>query len=116
MAKFAEERGQRDGAVEGVEATVAALAEARVRMLLLVHARDEARTAWFGPEPLHVATTPDTLRAEGVGTPVEARLPDVLLRAVYGGGGEARLLDKADVPAEAAPAGGVGGLTRWTEP
>jgi hypothetical protein len=116
LARFAEERGQHDAAVEGVAGTIAALAEARVATLLLVHARDEARTAWFGPEPLHVAADPDTLRAAGVAAPVEARLPDVLLRAVYGGGGEALLLDEADLPAGAAPAEGVGGLTRWTEP
>jgi len=113
LARFAAERGQRDRAVEGVPATVAALAEARVQTLLLVPDAVEGRTAWFGPAPFHLAEAPETLLVLGVGEPARARLADVLLRAVFGGGGEARVV-AGDLPE--APAEGVGGLVRWRQP
>jgi hypothetical protein len=113
LARFAAERGQRDRAVEGVPATAAALAEARVETLLLVPEAVEGRTAWFGPAPFQLATEPEALGPMGVDDPVQARLADVLLRAVYGGGGEARLVagNRPERPAE-----GVGGLVRWRKP
>jgi Bacterial archaeo-eukaryotic release factor family 2 len=113
LARFAAERGQRDRAVEGVPATAAALAEARVETLLLVPEAVEGRTAWFGPAPFQLATEPEALGPVGVDDPVQARLADVLLRAVFGGGGEARLVagNRPERPAE-----GVGGLVRWRKP
>jgi hypothetical protein len=60
-----------------------------------------------------LATEPEALGPVGVDDPVQARLADVLLRAVFGGGGEARLVagNRPERPAE-----GVGGLVRWREP
>jgi hypothetical protein len=57
LAELAEGRGRGGRAVEGGRQTLAALAEARVRTLLLAPDAGEQRTAWFGPGPTDVATT-----------------------------------------------------------
>jgi hypothetical protein len=112
LARFEQERGQDDQAVEGAGATVGALAKAQVQTLLLREGAAAGRTAWIGPEPLHIALEPGALRAAGVADPVEAPFAGAVVRAVLGGGGEVRLLD-AD--ASEGPAGGVGGLLRWSD-
>ncbi|MCI3949229.1 MAG: hypothetical protein K0R11_1163, partial [Acidimicrobiales bacterium] len=84
LAVFEEERGQDDRAVEGAAATTEALARAAVDVLLVAEDLDEGRTAWFGPAPTSLSTTPEELRAMGVDTPVEAPLVDVLVRAALG--------------------------------
>ena len=53
LAQFDEERGPGGRAVEGVGPTLEALAEGRVRVLLL--APDAGRTAWFGSDGAEVA-------------------------------------------------------------
>jgi hypothetical protein len=116
LDRFAQERGQDDQAVEGVSATVEALAKAQVQTLLLREAAVAGRTAWIGPEPLHIALEPGALGAAGVGDPVEVSLAGAVVRAVLGGGGEVRLLDEdGDENGDAGPAAGVGGLLRWSD-
>src|SRR5919202_1530895 len=63
LEKFREEIGQQDRAVEGVEATLGALAMAAVDVLMLgPDDPDDGRTAWFGPDPTQVALREDDLR------------------------------------------------------
>lgn len=107
LEKFAEERGQRDRAVEGAAATLGALALGQVEGLL-VDAALGAHSAWFGPEPLHVGASRDDLAAMGVEAPERAPLVDVVIRAALGGGAGVRI-----VPSESAPEGGLGALLRW---
>lgn len=110
MEKFREERGQRDRAAEGPQATLAALAMAAVDVLLV--APDDpadARTAWFGPDPTHLATTAQDLRGLGVDEPVEGRLVDVAVRAALGTGAGIRVIE-----AGAGLEGGIGAILRWS--
>jgi hypothetical protein len=108
LEKFAEERGQRDRAVEGAAATLGALALGQVEGLF-VAADLDGGPAWFGPEPLHVGANRDDLGAMGVEAPDEAPLVDVAIRAALGAGAGVRV-----VPAERAPEDGLGALLRWT--
>lgn len=108
LAVFEEERGQDDRAVEGAAATTEALSRAAVDVLLVAEDLDERRTAWFGPAPTSLSTTPEELRAMGVDTPVEAPLVDVLVRAALGTSAGVRI-----VPADRAPKDGVGAVLRW---
>ena len=110
LEKFGEERGQGDRAAEGVDATLAALAMAAVDVLLLApDDPDDARTAWFGPDPTQVATRADDLRGLGVDDPAEGRLVDVVVRAALGTGAGIRI-----VPVEAGLDSGIGAVLRWS--
>jgi peptide subunit release factor 1 (eRF1) len=108
LEKFQEERGQGDLAVDGAQATVDALAKAQVEVLLVHDDRDDTRTACFGPEPVHVASQPDDLRALGVDEPREGRLVDVAIRAATGTGAGVRL-----IPEHGPVSEGIGALLRW---
>ncbi|MDP8987448.1 MAG: hypothetical protein M3N11_03780 [Actinomycetota bacterium] len=108
LEKFAEERGQRDRAVEGAPATLGALALGQVEGLIVDSGLD-GEAAWFGPEPLHVGASRDDLGAMGVQAPQQAPLADVVIRAALDAGAGVRA-----VPSEHAPAGGLGALLRWT--
>jgi hypothetical protein len=109
LAVFEQERGQADRAVEGVAATVEALSRAAVDALVVADDLDEARTAWFGPAPTSLSTSPDDLRSMGVDDPAEAPLVDVLLRAALGTSAGVRV-----VPADRRPRDGVGAVLRWS--
>ena len=110
LEKFREERGQRDRAAEGAEATLAALAMAAVDVLLVApDDPDDSRTAWFGPDPTQVALTADDLRGLGVEQPVEGRLVDVAVRAALGTGAGIRVVE-----AGAGLDGGLGAVLRWS--
>lgn len=110
LEKFREERGQDDRAAEGPEATLLALAKAQVDTLLVTTGPDDARTAWFGPEPTLVAPDADSLRGLGVESPVEGRLVDVAVRAALGTGAGVWV-----VPANGGPADGLGAILRWSD-
>ena len=110
LEKFREELGQQDRAVEGAEATLAALAKAQVEVLLVSDDPDDERIAWFGPDPTAVALRHEDLKGLGVDSPVEARLVDVAVRAALGTGAGLWI-----VPPEKVPADGMGGLLRWGE-
>lgn len=110
LEKFREERGQADRAVEGPEATLNALAMAAVDVLLLApDDPDDARTAWFGPDPTQVALREDDLRGLGVEDPTDGRLVDVAVRAALGTGAGIRI-----VGAGAGLEGGMGAILRWS--
>jgi hypothetical protein len=109
VERFREESGQGDRAAEGAAATLAALARAQVDTLLVADDADDERTAWFGPEAVHVAIKPSDLHALGVDDPTEARLIDVAVRAALGTGAGIRI-----VPAEVAPKDGIGAILRWS--
>jgi hypothetical protein len=116
-------------AVEGAEATLAALGRGQVETLLLTGLfLDDQRTAWFGPAPTDLAADRDTVAALGVAEPVEGRLADVAVRAALGTGARVRVLDPTDqtrppagrgathvapAPPEHAPAEGLGALLRF---
>jgi hypothetical protein len=109
LARFDEERGQHDKAVEGVDATARALAMAQVAVLLIADASEDDRQLWFGPDPALLAPTDAELKELGVDSPEQGWARDVLVRATLGTGAGIRVLDDADSVAD-----GVGALLRWT--
>jgi peptide subunit release factor 1 (eRF1) len=109
LDKFREERGQHDRAADGIEATVDALNQAAVDVLLL---HDDAdHTAWVGPQPVPLGLDRATASVGADEEPVEARLADALLRAAVGTGATVRI-----VPAAGPVRDGVGALLRWAAP
>lgn len=107
LAAVAESPG-RDLVVTGAPDTLAALAQARVDVLLVGDDPDDDRMAFAGPEPVQVAGDEAALRDQGVGEPVQARLVDVAVRAALGTGAGVRVLRTgADLD------GGIGALLRW---
>src|SRR4051812_4908270 len=66
LEKYAEERGQNDRASDGVAATIESLRMGQVETLILTDTRDGEKTAWFGPDPTHLALTEQALRDLGV--------------------------------------------------
>jgi hypothetical protein len=110
LEKFAEERGQDDRACDGIDATLAALRMGQVATLILTDARDSARTAWFGPDPTHLAATERELSDLGVRDPLEAPLEEILVRAALGTGADVRFVTGGT---EQSPREGVGGLLRY---
>ena len=109
LARFEEERGQHDKAVEGADATARALAMSQVAVLLIGAELGADRTLWFGPDPASLAATDRELKELGVDSPEEGPAGDVLVRAALGTGAGIRVLDDAD-----AIEHGVGALLRWT--
>jgi hypothetical protein len=109
LARFAEERGQHDKAVEGAEATARALALAQVAVLLIADEPDGDRSLWFGPDPALLAPTDQELKELGVDSPEQGEARDVLVRATLGTGAGIRVLDDDDAVED-----GVGALLRWT--
>jgi hypothetical protein len=84
LSTYREERGQRDRAVTGTAATVAALRRGQVETLLLADDPTATTTAWVGPEPVHLALVAGDLAAFGVTEPAEDRLDAALVRAAAG--------------------------------
>lgn len=111
LEKFREELGQADRAADGPEATLRALAMAAVDVLLVApDDPEDARTAFFGPDPAVVGATTEDVRALGVDKPVEGRLVDVAMRAALGIGAGVRVVP----PGAAGPTGGLGAILRWS--
>lgn len=112
LARFAQERGQRDRAADGLDATVAALQKAQVETLLLCTGADAERRLWFGPEPAQVGVSGEQLASMGVPMPSSGPVLDVLLRAAIGTGADVRRV-AAEHPD--APRAGVGALLRYAD-
>jgi hypothetical protein len=110
LAKFREEVGQHDRAADGPGPVLEALARGQVEVLLVHDDPDDNRTAWFGPEPLHVGARRDVVEAMGVAAPTEGRLVDVALRAALGSGAGIRM-----VPDSRQLVGRVGAILRWAD-
>jgi hypothetical protein len=110
LERFREERGQRDKAVEGIEATARSLAMAQVAVLLVAGgATDDGDELWFGPEPNLLAASDRDLKELGVDSPERGPARDVLVRAALGTGAAVRVLDGPDAVRD-----GVGALLRWS--
>jgi hypothetical protein len=108
LAKFEEELGQGDLAVEGSRAVVEALEKAQVEVLLIRDDSEDERTAWTGPEPVHIGMAREQVEAMGVDDPHEARLRDAAARAAIGTAARIRLLPDGRGPRE-----GIGAILRW---
>ena len=102
--------GARGGrAVEGVGPTLEALAEGRVRVLLL--APDAGRTAWFGVRRRRgLLVDLETLERVGASTK-QARLADIAVRATLLTGAHIRILPVTGLPG--TPREGIGALCRF---
>jgi len=107
--RFAEASG-RNEAADGAEATLAALTEARVEVLLVRDDLADDRRAWFAHDEPVAATRPGPIQDLGR-KPVEGRLADVAVRSALLTDAAVCLL--ADQDAE-APTDGIGALTRWS--
>ena len=108
LARFEEERGQHDKAVEGVEATARALAMAQVAVLLIADGSEDDRQLWFGPDPALLAPNDQELKELGVDSPDHGPAKDVLTRAALVTGAGVRVMEDSNVVNE-----GVGALLRW---
>ena len=105
---FERERGQADRAADGPDATLAALCEARVDVLLLHDDPDDERRAWFVPDqPTLVATDLSTITALGY-EPRDGRLVDVAIRSALASSSGVRV-----VPAAGPVSAGLGAVLRW---
>jgi len=109
LAKFREEVGQHDLAVNGATPTLHALAAAQVDVLLVHLDPDDPRRAWFGTKPHLVGRSLDELYGMGVERPYDAPLTDVAIWAALGTGASVRIVPKADLLEE-----GIGALLRFT--
>jgi hypothetical protein len=112
LNEYAEERGQNDRATEGVAGTIEALRRGQVATLLLTNSRDTSRTAFFGPEAVHLSLTPQELLDLGVEQPWEAPLDEILVRAALGTGADVRFVGGG---MDQAPSDGVGALLRYAD-
>jgi peptide subunit release factor 1 (eRF1) len=111
LRTFREEQGQGDRAADGPARTLEALARAQVEALLVHDDPSDERTAWFGPEAVHVAGQRQTLLDMGVREPREGRLVDVAIRAALGTGAEVRIVPGAG---SNGPTDGLGAILRHT--
>lgn len=108
LARFEEEQGQHDKAVEGMEATARALAQAQVAVLLIADEGEDDQSLWFGPDPALLAPTDQELKELGVHPPEQGPARDVLVRAALGTGAAIRVVDDRRALDE-----GVAALLRW---
>ena len=110
LGKYKEEVGQGDRAAEGPARTLEALTRAQVETLLVHDDPEDDRTAFYGPEAVHIGTERATVEGMGVeaGEVKEGRLVDVLIRAALGTGAAIRI-----VPSTTAK-DGVGAILRYT--
>jgi hypothetical protein len=127
LARFAQYRGREEkvahgasvGAVDqapalkaadGIAESVLALRESRVECLLLTSAADPGAVAFFGPEPLALATDAGEAQTLGMDDAQPGPLVDVLVRAALAGDAQV-IVTEADQ--DGAPAEGVGCLLRY---
>lgn len=110
LAQLDEERRPGGRAVEGVEPTLDALAQGRVRVLLLAPDTGQPRIAWYGPSTREVAAEPERLKRAGL-HPHAGHLVDVAVRSALLSGASVRVLSPAGGPQ--APLEGIGALCRF---
>jgi len=108
LDRLAERRGPGGSAVEGVDATVAALAAGRVETLLLAPDRTAARRAWFGPGPTDVAARFEDMPVNPVAA--QATLSDVAIRSAILTGATVRIVHPAELDESAE---GIAALCRY---
>lgn len=107
LEKFREERGQADRATDGVDATLRALSEARVDVLLVHDDPADTREAWYSVDPALAASDPTALTTQGVDQPRKGRLVDVLISTAFRTGAKVRV-----VPSTVATEG-AGAILRY---
>lgn len=105
-----EGRSPQGRTVEGVHATLRALAERRLRTLLITDDPLSRDSAWFGPGPTHV-TDRRVPPAPGREPMSRGPLADVAVRSALLTGADVRVLAPG---APGAPSQGIGGLTHYT--
>lgn len=109
LERFREERGQGDQAADGVAATFQALNLGQVEVLLAHDDWHDDRRAWFGPDPIPVATDPRLLTDLGVAAPQSGRLFDVAVRAALATGAGIWVTPLAGGPTEGSEPSSAGG-------
>jgi hypothetical protein len=105
---FERERGQHDRAADGAEATLAALREARVDVLLTHDDPDDERCGWYAREDPSVVALDETVVASLGYEPRQAPLVDVALRAALATGAGVRVVPSAGPVHES-----LGAILRW---
>jgi hypothetical protein len=106
---FEQERGQNDRAADGPAATLAALREARVDVLLVHDDSNDTRIAYFlDDDPTQVSEDLDMLASLNLGRPRQGRLVDVAIRAALATGRGVRVVPNAGPVSD-----GVGAILRW---
>ena len=106
---FDQQRGQRDRAAVGADATLAAMREARVDILLVHDDPDDDRLGYFVPgEPALVATHTGVLRDLGRDDAHEGRMIDIAIRTAILTGAGIRV-----VPHTTRLTEGMGAILRW---
>ncbi|CAA9251096.1 MAG: hypothetical protein AVDCRST_MAG76-2275 [uncultured Acidimicrobiales bacterium] len=106
LEKLREEGGQHDRAADGLEATMAALSEARAAALLVPTELD-GPGLWFGADTVPVAASRQALIDLGGDEPQEGPAVDVLIRAALGTGAAVRIIPAGALPDQ------VGAILRW---
>jgi hypothetical protein len=112
VEEYAQERGQRKRACDGVKDVVAALRKGQVRTLLLTTDAPADAVLWFGPDATAIATSAAQLTDVGVESPTQGPLIDVLIRAAVGTGADVQI---APHQLAESPRGGVGALLRYAD-
>jgi len=110
LRRFDEERAPGGVGVEGVPATLEAISRGDVEDLLLVPRALAGRTAWFGPRATEVLLEGNGQPPGWDGPAIRAPLADVVVRAVFGTGGQVRLVPHG-LPT--GPAEGIGAFCRF---
>lgn len=112
MGDYAQERGQRRRACDGLPDVVEALRKAQVQTLILTTDADTHSTLWFGDDPIQLGTSRADVEALGATTAAEGPLVAVLLRTALATGADVQLVPHQS---EQAPQSGLGALLRYTD-
>jgi len=114
LSRFAEQRCHGGLAVDGEAATLTALAQGRVAVLLVAPHVAAGRTAWFGAEPAQVRPVGHRPPVEWA-RPAAGPLVDVAIRVALLTGAQVRVLAPGDPAALAnrTLADGIGALCRF---
>lgn len=111
VARFEEQLGRAERAVEGLDSVTAVLQRAQVEELLLVDELDSGGTLWVGERPDHVARTRAAVEELGSREATEVRAGAALVWAAACSDAGVTLLD----PGQLAPSDGVAALLRWSD-
>ena len=109
LERFHEQFGPRGLAVEGVAATLDALAGDRVSTLVVATTADDARRAWFGAQPAQVYADLESARTAR-SVVASGQLADVAVRAALLLDADVRVVEPGT---PGAPAEGLGALCRY---
>ncbi|GLW73417.1 hypothetical protein Kpho02_57160 [Kitasatospora phosalacinea] len=111
VRRFLTSRARRNGAAEGLAATVAALRDGRVAAVLVNELFDPHLPLHVGVTPRQIALTQRELAAHGVVSGWSEETGAALVRAMVGGGAELVVVPRVELPL----ADGVGVLLRTPE-